>query len=42
MDETTLAKTDGFEPLRTALTVVMQGMFTSLAPLLMPAGLAAE
>ena len=42
MDETTLAKTDGFEPMRTALTVVMQGMFTSLAPLLMPAGLAAE
>jgi N-formylglutamate amidohydrolase len=42
MDEATLAKTEGFEPLRAAMTVVMTGLFTSLAPLLVPATLAAE
>ena len=42
MDKATLPKTEGFEPLRAAMTAVMQGLFANLAPLLMPAPLAAE
>lgn len=42
MDETTLAKTEGFERLRATMTVVMQGLFASLAPILIPTPLAAE
>lgn len=42
MDEATLAKTEGFESLRATMTVVIQGLFASLAPMLIPTSLAAE
>lgn len=42
MDESTLNKTTGFEPLHAAMTRVMQGLFASLPGLLLPVPLAAE
>jgi N-formylglutamate amidohydrolase len=42
MNEATLAKTEAFEPLRAAITIVMQGLFKSLSPLLVATPQAAE
>ena len=42
MDEATLNKTTGFEPLHAAMTRVMQGLFANLPGLLHPVPLAAE